>query len=94
MFTDHDRRHALAEESLAIAVRLGDPAVELTVLNQNHIATAEPATLELRTERAHRALVLAEQSGDRVGQWFARREPGRGGHGAGGHRRIPGAPGS
>ena len=71
MFTDHDRRHALAEESLAIAVRLGDPAVELTVLNQNHIATAEPATLELRTERAHRALVLAEQSGDRVGQWFA-----------------------
>ena len=71
-----ERRQALAEEAIAIAVASGDDAVVVRVLNHLHVPLQVPSLLELTTARAHEGLVRAERLGDPVqlywaSQWMA-----------------------
>jgi hypothetical protein len=61
-----ERRQALAEEALAIAVRDGDDATVVRVLNHVQLPLAVPHLLQLTLARSADALSRAERVGDPV----------------------------
>jgi hypothetical protein len=61
--TDH-RRHALAEDSVAMARRLGDASTLIHVLSNAQLATWSPYETERDLEWMGEALTLIEQTGD------------------------------
>ncbi len=57
-------RDALAEEAVAMARRIGDPALLMTACQNAFVSTWRPATLLRRVDLAEEALTIAEQLGD------------------------------
>jgi DNA-binding SARP family transcriptional activator len=57
-------RDALAEEAVAMARRIGDPALLMTACQNAFVSTWRPATLTRRAELAEEALAIAERLGD------------------------------
>jgi hypothetical protein len=57
-------RDALAEEAVAMARRLGDPALLMSACQNAFVSTWRPATLTRRAELAEEALAIAQQIGD------------------------------
>lgn len=69
-----ERRHELAQEGVAMARRLGDPAVLAEVLTAANWTTGGPDDLEQRLTVAKEALAMADQAGNptlrlEVGFW-------------------------
>jgi hypothetical protein len=62
---DSERMKRLSADALAMARRLGDPAVLAHALDSRHVALWTPDTLVERTELANEMLRLAEEVGDR-----------------------------
>ena len=66
-FSDpYERREALCREAIAMARRIGDPAVLARVLRSTHWALWVPENLEERLALAGEILRLAEQTSDRA----------------------------
>jgi hypothetical protein len=59
-----ERREHLVQEALKIAHDLGDPATLAYVLDQGHIATNGPDTIERGLQWAQRLFALADEVGD------------------------------
>ena len=61
---DHDERHALSDEALAVARGAGDPRVLGEVIYRRAFALAEPATLAERLELTAELVELADALGE------------------------------
>jgi DNA-binding SARP family transcriptional activator len=57
-------RDALAEEAVAMARRIGDPALLMSACQNAFVSTWRPATLTRRVELAEEALAIAQRLGD------------------------------
>jgi tetratricopeptide (TPR) repeat protein len=68
---DFHHRKALADEAVAIARRLGDPAVIVNVLISSFFATVAPGTLTQRREAISEVRRLARELGDPVSRFWA-----------------------
>jgi tetratricopeptide (TPR) repeat protein len=63
---DWPRRKALSDESVAIARRLGDPAIVGDVLSLRFITVWTPETLAERLDDTERGLAIAEEGGNQL----------------------------
>jgi tetratricopeptide (TPR) repeat protein len=63
---DWPRRKALSDESVAIARRLGDPAIVSDVLSLRFITVWTPETLAERLADTERGLAIAQEGGDQL----------------------------
>jgi class 3 adenylate cyclase len=63
---DWGRRKELSDESVAIARRLGDPAIVSDVLSLRFITVWTPETLAQRLDDTERGLAIAEEMGDQL----------------------------
>jgi class 3 adenylate cyclase/tetratricopeptide (TPR) repeat protein len=63
---DWPRRKALSDESVAIARRLGDPAIVGDVLSLRFITVWTPETLDERLDDTERGLAIAEETGNQL----------------------------
>ena len=68
---DWDRRRALSDEALAMARRVGDPAVLSRVLSMRFTTIWVPETLPERLANTAENLAAAESTGDPVGEFHA-----------------------
>ena len=72
---DYPARRAVADEALAMARRLGDPATLLDVLLRRHDAITGPDTLAERLADTAEAEALADQLGDPIGRFWSATQP-------------------
>jgi class 3 adenylate cyclase len=68
---DYRYRRAVADEALAIARRVGDPATLVHVLNERFLPITQPSTAHERRDEADEAERLAAELGDLGAQFFA-----------------------
>jgi hypothetical protein len=70
-FAADDRRHALGDEALAVARRLGDEATLAQVLALVWMATWDPATVDSQATRVSELAELASRFGDPMLEFHA-----------------------
>jgi DNA-binding SARP family transcriptional activator len=68
---ERDRRHALSDEALAVARRVGDDRVLAEVIYRRCFATAEPATVAERLELTAELLEITARLGDPLWELLA-----------------------